>query len=69
MKTAARKRPIQFIVENGKPAAVILDIRQYQKMLERLEDEADIRLLRQMQKRPLKFRKYEDFLAERERGV
>ncbi len=69
MKSVVRKKPIQFIVENGKPSAVILDIREYRKMIEKLEDQADLRFLRQMSKRQLKFRKFEDFLAENGRGV
>jgi prevent-host-death family protein len=69
MKAAARKKSIQFVVENGKPAAVILDIREYRKMIERLEDQDDLRVLRQMKKRPLKFRKFEDFLTEIGHGV
>ena len=58
-----RKEP-EIILRNGKPAAVILDIDRYREMLERLEDAEDLRVLSQMRKRPLRFRKLEDFLRE-----
>ena len=48
---------------DGKPAAVILDIEEYRELLERLEDSADLRILKQMRTKPLKFRKLDDFLA------
>jgi len=45
----------EIILRDGKPAAVIIDINEYQEILERLED---------MKRKPLKFRKLEDFLNE-----
>ena len=51
-------------MRGGKPAAVILDIEEYRSLLERLEDAEDLRMLNAMRKRPLKFRKLEDFLKE-----
>jgi len=33
-------------------------------MLERLDDLEDLNVLKEMRKRPLKFRKFEDFLKE-----
>ena len=48
----------------GKPAAVIVDIDEYREMLERLEDVEDLRRLEEMRKKPLKFRRLEDFLKE-----
>lgn len=59
----ARKQP-EVIYRNGEPAAVILDIRKYQEMLERLEDAEDLEMLRQMRKKPLRFRTLEEFLRE-----
>lgn len=56
-------------MRRGKPAAVILDIGEYREMLERLEDVEDSRTLKAMRKRPLKFRKLEDFLQERGRSA
>lgn len=54
-----RKKP-QVILKNGKPNAVILDIRDYQEMLERLEDAHDLKQLRRMRSRPMKFRLLEE---------
>ncbi len=63
-----RKAP-EIILREGKPAAVILDIDEYREMLERLEDVEDLRMLKRMRKKPLKFRKLEDFLKEYHSGV
>ena len=38
-------------------------------MLERLEDAEDLKMLTEMRKKPLKFKKFEDFLAEYKPGV
>jgi hypothetical protein len=51
-------------MRGGKPAAVILDIEEYRSLLERLEDSEDLKMLKAMRKRPLKFRKLEDFLKK-----
>lgn len=58
-----RKNP-EIILRDGKPAAVIIDINEYQEILERLKDMEDIRVLKEMRRKPLKFRKLEDFLNE-----
>jgi prevent-host-death family protein len=63
MKT--KKKSPEIIVRNGKPSAVILEIDEYQEMLERLEDAEDLRDLTEMRKKPLKFKKLEDFLVYR----
>lgn len=52
------------VMKNGKPNAVIIDIKDYQKLLERLEDKEDIADLEKMRKGSLHFRKFYDFLAE-----
>jgi PHD/YefM family antitoxin component YafN of YafNO toxin-antitoxin module len=57
----ARQTP-EIVLRDGKPAAVILDIDEYEEMLERLEAMEDLKVLEQMRKKPLKFRKLEDFL-------
>ena len=44
--------------------AVILEIEEYQKLLERLEDIEDLKLLEDMRKKPLKFRPLEEFIKE-----
>ncbi len=64
MKKKAKRKPPEIIVREGKPAAVILDIDEYKEMLEQLEDMEDLKMLEEMRKKPLKFRKLEDFLRE-----
>jgi len=51
-------------MKNGKPNAVIIDIRDYQEMLKRLEDKEDLAELHKMRKGRLHSRKFSDFLAE-----
>jgi prevent-host-death family protein len=63
----ARRRSPEIIVKDGRPRAVILDIDEYQEMLERLEDIDDLKMLEEMRKKPLKFRKLEEFLGTAQR--
>lgn len=65
MTGGAKPRLFQLVVKDGEPSAVILGIDEYREMLERPEDVEDLRLLERMRKRPLSFRKLEEFLAER----
>lgn len=58
------KKEPEIVLRDGKPVAVILDIDEYQEMLERLEDLEDLKILEEMRKRPLKFKKLENFLEE-----
>jgi prevent-host-death family protein len=69
MTTKARKRGPEIIVRDGKPRAVILDIDEYQELLERLEDGEDLKMLQEMRQQPLSFRKLEEFLEEYNPGV
>ena len=59
-----KRRNPEIILRDGKPTAVIIDIDEYQELLERLEDVEDLSVLEEMRKKPLKFRKLEDFLNE-----
>ena len=52
---ADRSSP-EIVLRNGKPAAVILDIDQYEEMLERIEDTADLKRLQRMRKRKRTFK-------------
>ena len=58
----------EVIYRDGKPAAVILEIGEYEELLERIEDSDDLRALREMRKRPLKFRKLDEFLKDNPQG-
>ena len=62
MKTLKDKP--QIVLKNGKPDSVIISIKTYEAMLERLEDREDLEDLNKMRENPLQFRKLEDFLAE-----
>jgi len=69
MKAATKKKNPEIVLKNGRPAAVILDIDTYKEMLKQLEDMEDLRTLEDMRKKPLKFRKLDDFLKEYNPGV
>ncbi len=64
MNNRAKKKEPEIIFRGGKPAAVIIDIDEYQEMLERLEDAEDLKILVEMRQKSFKFKKLEDFLAE-----
>jgi PHD/YefM family antitoxin component YafN of YafNO toxin-antitoxin module len=64
MNPKAKSKEPEIIFRGGKPVAVIIDIDEYQELLERLEDADDLRELAKMRQEPLKFKRLEDFLAE-----
>ena len=64
MRSKTKRKTPEVVFREGRPAAVILDIAEYKRMLERLEDMEDLRTLESMRKRPLKFRSLDDFLEE-----
>ncbi len=64
MKGKSKRKAPEIVLRDGKPAAVILDIDEYREILERLEDVEDLKMLEEMRKKPLKFRKLDDFLKE-----
>jgi len=59
---AAKK--IEMVVREGKPVAVILELRAYQELLERAEDVEDLKMLARLRRKKLSFRKLGDFLKE-----
>jgi len=66
MRGKAKSKSPDIIFRDGKPSAVVLDIDEYQEILERLEDSDDLKTLQEMRKKPMKYRKLEDFLKESE---
>ena len=64
MRSKTKRKSPEVVFREGRPAAVILDIAEYKRMLERLEDMEDLRTLESMRKRPLRFRSLDDFLKE-----
>lgn len=69
MKRKGTRKTPEIVFSEGKPTAVILDINEYQEMLERLEDAEDLKMLEDMRKTPLKFRALDDFLQDYNPGV
>ena len=65
MKAVSAKPEI--ITRNGKAVSVILPIKEYQEMIERLEDVQDLAWLKRARKKPLRYRPLEEYLAERKR--
>ncbi|MCE9499151.1 MAG: type II toxin-antitoxin system Phd/YefM family antitoxin [Leptospira sp.] len=64
VKTRKQFAEPEIVYRNGKPSAIILDLKEYQKLLERAEDAYDLKILEEMRKKPLKFKKLDDFLKE-----
>ena len=60
----AQKKNPEIVLKDGKPTAVILDIDEYREILERLDDAEDLKMLEEMRKKPLEFKRLEDFLNE-----
>ena len=56
-----------YIYENGKPTAVILNLKAYQKMLEQLEDALDVKLVKKLKKKKQVFTKFDEFFREEAR--
>lgn len=55
----------EIITRKGKAVSVILPIKQYEALLERLEDSVDLAYLKKARARPLSFRPLKEYLAER----
>lgn len=58
------KRQPRIVFDQGKPASVILDIDQYQFLLEQIESAEDLKELHRLKEQPLHFRPFSDFLNE-----
>jgi PHD/YefM family antitoxin component YafN of YafNO toxin-antitoxin module len=55
----------QIVTQNGKPVSVILPIKDYKELLERLEDADDVAWLKRVRRKKLQYRPLEEYLAER----
>ncbi len=69
MTSKTKQNAPEIVLRDGKPVSVIIDIAEYKDMLERLEDAEDLKKLEKMRGKPLKFRKLEDFLSDRDKRV
>ena len=54
----------EIVTRNGRPVSVILPIKNYQEMIERLEDVKDVAWLKRARRKKLHFRPLEDVLAD-----
>ena len=54
----------QYIIKNGKPTAVILNINDYKEILEIIEDVHHTKELKELRKNKLRFRPFDEFLKE-----
>ena len=57
----------EIVTRNGKPVSVIIPIKDYEELLERVEDAEDMNWLKRAHRKPLHYRPLEDYLAERTR--
>jgi PHD/YefM family antitoxin component YafN of YafNO toxin-antitoxin module len=69
MKRGTKRKTLEIVFREGKPRAVILDIDEYQEMLERLEDLDDLKMLERIRRGPMNFKRLDDFLKEYSPGV
>lgn len=63
----ATPREPELVIRRGKPVSVILPVKDYQELLERVEDAADLAWLKRARSKPLHYRPLEEYLAERRR--
>jgi antitoxin (DNA-binding transcriptional repressor) of toxin-antitoxin stability system len=57
----------EIVTRNGKPVSVIVPIKVYQELLERVEDLDDLAWLKRARRKPLHYRPLEEYLASRSR--
>lgn len=57
-------REPEMITKRGKPVSVILPIKEYQALLDRLEDAEDAAYLKKARTKPLTYRPLKEYLLE-----
>jgi len=55
----------EIVMRKGKPVSVIIPIKDYEELLERVEDSEDVAWLKRARRKPLRYRPLEEYLAER----
>jgi hypothetical protein len=55
----------EIVTRKGKPVSVIIPIKDYEELLERVEDSDDVAWLKRVRSKPRHYRPLEDYLAER----
>ena len=61
---SSKKLKYKLVMENGKPSEVILDIDEFERLLEKLEDKYDLETLEKMRRQELEFSRLEDVLKK-----
>jgi hypothetical protein len=54
----------EIVTRKGKPVSVIIPIKDYEELLERVEDAEDVAWLKRARRKPLQYRPLEDYLAK-----
>ncbi len=54
----------EIVTKKGKPVSVILPIKQYREMIERLEDADDVAWVKKARRKKLYYRRLEEVLAD-----
>jgi PHD/YefM family antitoxin component YafN of YafNO toxin-antitoxin module len=57
----------EIVTRKGKPVSVIIPIKDYEELLERVEDADDVAWLKRARRKPLHYRPLKEYLAERNR--
>jgi len=55
----------EIVTRKGKAVSVIIPIKDYEELLERVEDAHDLAWLKRARSKPLRYRPLKDYLAER----
>jgi hypothetical protein len=55
----------EIVTRKGKPVSVIIPIKDYEELLERVEDSDDVAWLKRARSKQLHYRPLDDYLAER----
>jgi hypothetical protein len=55
----------EIVTRKGIAVSVIIPIKEYRELLERLEDAEDVAWLKRIRNKPMKYRPLEDYLADR----
>jgi hypothetical protein len=56
---------LEIVTRKGKPVSVIIPIKEYEELLERVEDAEDVAWLKRARRKPLHYPPLDDYLAER----
>lgn len=54
----------EIVTRKGKPVSVIIPIKAYEALLDRLEDAEDVAYLKKARQKPLNYRPLDEVLAE-----